>query len=119
MSNNNTGTIFLTTATAIALWNGELRGQFSDGMWENSRPHDHWMFWCRLDVRLGAVPKTIRSKQCFGTSKTRYAFERLLPIVGDRMLEIGKEIDSNYTMKAMKADLQMIKLAMNSIEIEQ
>lgn len=28
----------------------ELDGQLSDGMWENTKPYDHWKPWCDAAV---------------------------------------------------------------------
>lgn len=39
------GTIAFRNADQLVLWKLELLGQISDGMWENSRPHDHWRVW--------------------------------------------------------------------------
>ena len=46
------GTFTFSTASAAALWSGEITGQISDGMWENSYPHDHYKFWCGLAVAV-------------------------------------------------------------------
>ena len=35
-----------------ALFDEEIRGQISDGAWENSTPHNHWHFWCHLKSEL-------------------------------------------------------------------
>ena len=47
------GNIYLPTDTAIALWEAELLGQFSDGAWENSKPNNHWKIWTELKVKKG------------------------------------------------------------------
>lgn len=36
-----------------AIFDEEIRGQISDGAWENSAPYNHWHFWCSLDTALG------------------------------------------------------------------
>lgn len=38
----NTGKMVLPSASAAAIWEAEITGQLSDGMWENSTPHEHW-----------------------------------------------------------------------------
>lgn len=43
-------TIAFATAAQLLLWTSELRGQISDGHWENSRPHDHFRPWCDAKV---------------------------------------------------------------------
>jgi hypothetical protein len=81
-------TMTLPSRTAVALWVNELSGQISDGMWENSRPYDHWKFWCRLDVRFGEVASFNRGGEWVG--KYNYNFANLYKYVGDRMLAIGR-----------------------------
>jgi hypothetical protein len=87
---NHTGTIFLPTLPAVAIFDHELQGQFSDGMWENSAPHEHWKFWCGLDVQLdpGGEPRVESSWQ--RPKKTGYNIASLYPIIGDRMLADGR-----------------------------
>lgn len=86
---NTTGTIFLPTASALALWQHEITGQLSDGMWENTAPHDHWYFWCKLDVQCGREPK-VETKMPWSCRKTGYNIASLYPIIGDRMIAIGR-----------------------------
>jgi hypothetical protein len=88
---DKSGTIFLSTLSQVALFTGELTGQISDGMWENSGPRDHWKFWCRLDARVDptGTPRveTARPWEC---KKRGYAFSRLYEIIGDRMVNLGR-----------------------------
>jgi len=37
-----------------ALFDEEIRGQLSDGAWENSMPYKHWYFWSHLKTELGS-----------------------------------------------------------------
>ena len=80
------GTIFLPTDSAIALWKGEILGQMSDGMWENARPFDHWKFWNDLKVEKGAPHVESDSRP----EKNSYNLAALIPILGDRMVKIGR-----------------------------
>jgi hypothetical protein len=41
--NNNQKVLYIT----------ELSGQISDGMWENSRPHNHWQPMCDAQIKVG------------------------------------------------------------------
>lgn len=79
--------IILPTATAIALWTHEILGQLSDGMWENARPFGHHRYWYRLTPVQGPEPKVEGAGWC---PKNAYNLAALIPIVGDRMLAIGR-----------------------------
>lgn len=80
------GKIYLPTPTALALWSSEIRGQLSDGMWENSTPWEHWVFWSKMTPELGA-PKVEADQR---PVKDSYNFAALIPIVGDRMVKSGR-----------------------------
>lgn len=86
---NNTGTITFTTQSAVAVWRYELTGQLSDGMWENTVPHDHWQFWNRLDSAVGATDGVV-TLQPWLCKKKSYAFNKLYSIIGERMVGIGR-----------------------------
>lgn len=67
-----------------AIWL-ELDGQLSDGMWENTRPLDHWKPWCDARVVVG---KNVGRN--FSARKDNYNFssKELLDVVGKRMLGV-------------------------------
>jgi hypothetical protein len=114
---SKTGTMKLPTASAVALFEKELKGQMSDGMWENSRPFDHWKFWSNMDVEHvpGCVP-TVETTVSWQCKKNAYSFAALIPIIGERMLSIGVEaIGVGYNLKLMKEDLKAIKAAMKTV----
>ena len=95
-------TIFLPSKTAVALWRGEISGQISDGMWENSRPFDHWRFWCcSITVLPGDELAFVPTRDYTGTccTKKSYALARLYQlkfykdgeyVLRDRMLAMGR-----------------------------
>jgi hypothetical protein len=85
------GTIRLSTLSAASLFEHELVGQFSDGMWENSRPYDHWKFWHHLIVKFepGVEPR-IDSAYKHQCKKVNYNIAALFPIIGDRMEALGR-----------------------------
>lgn len=87
-----TGTIVLPTASACAIFTHELVGQFSDGMWENTGPHDHWEFWAGLETRVatGSEQPWLESDKKWLRKKKGYNIASLYDIVGDRMLLIGR-----------------------------
>jgi len=78
--------IQLPTVSQRALWQHEICGQLSDGMWENSKPYDHWKFWCDLEVVSGP-PLVVSNARC---RKTGYNLTSLLEYVGDRMVKLGR-----------------------------
>lgn len=67
-----------------AVWYNELLGQISDGMWENTRPYDHWKAWNRADVIVDAA----NPGRDFHAFKDNYNINSrmLLEIVDERML---------------------------------
>lgn len=87
---NSTGTITLPTMSACAIWEHELTGQFSDGMWENAAPHDHWQFWCHLDVKFSPGELGVETSCAWKCKKTGYNIAALYEYVGDRMVAIGR-----------------------------
>jgi hypothetical protein len=124
-----TGTIYLPTFTAVALWNKELTGQLSDGMWENANPaygpDAHWIFWCNLQAVCdpGGEPRVV-TPCAWRCKKTGYNFAALYPIIGERMLSIGyeeiKRLDGPdciplYTMRELRQDIKSIKAAMKTV----
>ena len=46
-------TLTFRTEEQVAIFKHEMCGQISDGMWENSRPHDHYKIWGNCDVVSG------------------------------------------------------------------
>ena len=94
-NNNSSGSMTFTSRTAVALWVNEICGQISDGMWENASPHNHWQFWCRLDVSVGSANELKSTAWCV---KNKYALTRLHQekfneneyVLRDRMLACGR-----------------------------
>ena len=95
-----------------ALWDEELTGQISDGMWENT-PNSAWPFWCSIKTKVGKNNKLISTNNCsndytFYNIKRNFGFTRLIKYVGDEMVEIGKRFDPSYNEKRLRKDLQTI-----------
>lgn len=88
----NPGTIILPTLSACLLFQSELQGQISDGMWENAGPRNHWQFWSYLNVEFNPEEcKVVRNGESgIYPSRFKYGFSSLYPIVGDRMIKIGQ-----------------------------
>lgn len=91
------------------LFDEEMSGQISDGMWENTRPYDHWEPWCDAEVVVGE-----NVGRNFYARKDNYNLTNkdLLDIVGDRMLESVQKVQPDYTWTDMIADLKDLKTIM-------
>lgn len=70
-----------------ALWENELRGQISDGVWENSRPHDHYKVWCSAKVEVAKAGE--QTGRNFWAQKDNYNLLAPVEYVGDQMLVIA------------------------------
>jgi hypothetical protein len=81
-------TLFLRNIEQVALFELELKGQLSDGNWENSRPSDHWKAWC--NCKAAVVPAGMQPGRNFWASRDRYGLtsKQLLDVIGGRMLGI-------------------------------
>ncbi|MCR4286208.1 MAG: hypothetical protein NUW00_04915 [Candidatus Kaiserbacteria bacterium] len=89
---NTTGTMMLTTYAAVTLFECEIKGQMSDGNWENATPHDHWKFWCSLDTVLGAQNRIdiAPGYSIFDCKRVSYGLTRLIKFIGARMIAQGR-----------------------------
>lgn len=87
MMATKTGKIFLPSTTSAALFEHVLLGQFSDGKWENSTPHDHWKPWGNLEVVFdqGCTPRVEGGS---GFRKKNYNLLGLLEYIEDEMLAL-------------------------------
>jgi len=96
----STGTFFLARASQVALWEHELTGQISDGMWENSGPSEHYAFWCRLKPVLAPAGARVGVETpCeWLCTRDRYGFTSLYTVewpagvfcIRDRMVKLGR-----------------------------
>jgi len=105
-------------AVQVALFT-ELDGQLSDGMWENTRPYDHYKPWCEAETTTTDqyALKNDGSKvlgRNFWAPKDNYNFNSsfLLECVGDRMLKLCRDVaGQNFTMAMMRTELKdMMKI---------
>ena len=133
-----TNTIFLKTKTACAIWEHEIKGQLSDGMWENTSPLNHWKFWSNTDaVHDELAENHVLYERTAEEIKNNYNLKKLVPYIGDRMILIAKlalsgiepswanqslfENDQDiqnvsYTKKDLFKDLEHIKEAMKTLK---
>jgi len=73
-----------------ALFEYCLKGQISDGYWENSRPFNHWQMWGQATVQV-AKPGDQTGRN-FYPLKDNYNFaaKGLLDVVGNQMLATAR-----------------------------
>lgn len=91
------------------LLENELKGQISDGMWENASPNDHWKVWSQAKVVVD--PKNVGRN--FSARKDNYSLnsKSLLEVVGERMKdEVKKETGEDYDDATMAKDLRELKV---------
>ena len=79
-----TRTIKFRTPTQVAIFECELKGQISDGMWENTSNTDS-RAWCMAEVGVASTPAEVGRN--FNPRKDNFNFARkdLLEVVGERM----------------------------------
>lgn len=74
--------IRVATKSQATLMEVELKGQVSDGYWENSSPRDHWKSVCSAEVIVDPDNVGIN----FGPRRSyNFAAPKLIEYVGDRM----------------------------------
>jgi hypothetical protein len=96
---SKTNVLTVRTATQAALFECELKGQLSDGAWENTAPHDHWECWSDATVVVGS-----NVGRNFWARKSNYNFARkdLLEVVSERMIGYAR-IAKNLSLPVAKA----------------
>jgi len=95
------------------LWNNVFVGQISDGMWEDDS-NSGWQYWSSVQTRLGS--KTTLSTQWLPSGvKNGFAFNRLIPVVGDYMLEVVQRTEPSATLLTVKDYTREIMLAMRAV----
>jgi hypothetical protein len=107
MTSERAGTLAVRNEAQRILFEDELKGQLSDGRWENSRPYGHWECWA--DATVVVDPDNVGRD--FYARRDGYCLtERdLLDAVGERMLEMVQAVDPTYTEKRMIADLRDLR----------
>lgn len=102
-----TNTLAVRNEAQRILFEEELKGQLSDGRWENSSPRDHWVPWC--DATVVVDPENVGRD--FWVQRDGYNFgeKALLEIIGDRMLGYVQAVQPDYTWNQMAADLKDLR----------
>src|SRR6266487_2282190 len=111
MTRNSENRLYVRTLAQKILWDEELAGQISDGMWENTKPHNHWEPWC--DATAVVAPGNVG--RTFYADKDNYQLNSkdLLSIVGDRMLgAVRARLGLDYSRADMMKDLADLKKIM-------
>lgn len=91
MTTTTINTITFRTATQAAIFEHELKGQFSDGHWENCshKAETSWRPWCRAKVLVG--PNVGRNFDMWGLKDNYNLSSReLLEVVQHRMIGYAK-----------------------------
>jgi hypothetical protein len=78
----------------VALFNHELRGQISDGYWENSRPYDHYKAFTKAEIIVD--PSNPGMTSIWTKRSYNFAAPMLVDVVGDRMVNIANLADKGY-----------------------
>lgn len=84
-----THTIVFETVTQAAIFEVELKGQISDGHWENYR-QSNYQFWCGLSVQWQHNPGEPCGIFPLPGRVLRFDDPALYNIVGDRMTRVGR-----------------------------
>jgi len=66
----------------VTLYECELKGQISDGHWENARPYGHWKIMCNAEARVGEP----LGPNFWPRRRYNFAAKDLIDVVGHRML---------------------------------
>lgn len=74
-------TMTFRTAAQAAIFEHEIKGQISDGHWEND-PRSNWQTWCSAKVEVGPV---VGRDFYVNRSSFNLLNKQLLEVVGDRM----------------------------------
>lgn len=110
-------TLALENNIQVILWKGVLRGQISDGAWENCQNSD-WEKWCRAEVVV--CPQNVGRD--FSVRKDNFGFTRrayFLDIVGDRMIDLVREKTGNqeFDFKDLLRELRGIKRCIKTFRV--
>jgi hypothetical protein len=87
-----------------AIFDYEIRGQLSDGAWENATPYNHWRFWSDIDTKVS--PKGLWSFE-FNPS-VDYAYKRPVKKTAYNLLTlVNPDCDLSNRMRAYYLDAEL------------
>ncbi len=78
------GTLAVRNIAQKTLFDHELSGQISDGMWENLNVRDHWQEWCNAEVIVD--PENLGRDFWVRYDSYNFTSPKLLEVVKDRMI---------------------------------
>lgn len=73
----------------VILFERELKGQISDGHWENSTPRNHWVIPCQAQAFVAKDDTEIGRN--FQSRKYNFTNKLLVEVVGSRMISLVKQ----------------------------
>lgn len=80
----------------VTLLECELKGQLSDGNWENSSPRDHWEQPCAAEVVIGTDKF---GPNFYPRRAYNFANKDLLEVVQDRMIRAVRFVAAGYAIE--------------------
>lgn len=81
-------TITFETLSQAAIFELEMKGQISDGMWENT-PGSSWRTWCDAEVRVSDNEDEL-GRDFYVSRNLGFGSKTLFEIVGDRMTHYAR-----------------------------
>lgn len=91
--------LYLANAVQVAIFECEIKGQLSDGHWENARPINHWKFWYGATAVVAEDPSLVGRD--FWVKRDSYSLTspELLDVVAGRMIAYARFTLLGYGVK--------------------
>lgn len=103
--------LYLNTLAAAFLFEFEMKGQISDGKYENSRPYSHWMWVQGVDVLVDPNGEL----KCERNSRKKYTLNEWTGYIS-RALS-GQDLSTKWAIRALQySRLGMALQATNKVE---
>jgi len=108
--------LLIPTETAAVLFEHVIKGQLSDGMWENSGPTGHWEFWSQTVPQVDATRPPQTLLQSARPKKCGYRLGALRSVIQEEMIEdVQKRGFPTYDVKQLIADMRAIQKGMRTL----
>lgn len=109
--------IYFRNELQVALYEQELKGQISDGLWENSTPYNHYQRMCNAKARVAdsRINDKLGCVDFYPLRRYGFSSPLLFDCVGDRMLAIARAVPgwANITPKELKRELRDMSKIVN------